>query len=381
MLDAVSATGHMAWQIGWSLILGFALAAVIQAFVRKDTISRLLPDDRPASLARAAGFGAASSSCSYAAAALARTLVRKGADFTAAMVFQIASTNLVLELGIILVLLIGWQFTAAEFAGGLVMIVVVALLFRWLVSSDVVNQARSQSERGLAGSMEGHAAMDMSMAGQGSLLRRLFSGDGWTSVSHIFVMEWAAILRDLIIGLFIAGAASVWIPAAFWQTIFASDHELLAKIIDPLIGPLVAMVTFVCSVGNVPLAAVLWNGGISFGGVISFLFADLLIVPILLIYRKYYGPAMLLRLVAIFYLASVLAGYVVEIVFGSLGLIPGGERNAQTGRTPISWNYTSILNIIFAVAAALLVIRFFSTGGRSMLSMMGGEPAAADDRD
>lgn len=374
--DAVSATGHMAWQIGWSLVLGFALAAVIQALVHKETISRLLPDDRPASLARAAGFGAASSSCSYAAVALARTLVRKGASFTAAMVFQIASTNLVLELGIILVLLIGWEFTAAEFVGGLVMIVVVALLFRRLVSADVVDGARVQSERGLSGSMEGHAAMDMSVGGSGGFLRRLLSRDGWTSVSHIFVMEWAAILRDLVIGLLIAGAASAWIPDTFWRTIFASDHPLLAKIIDPLIGPVVAMITFVCSVGNVPLAAVLWNGGISFGGVISFLFADLLIVPILLIYRKYYGKAMLVRLIGIFYVASVLAGYVVELLFGVLGLIPGGERHADTGRTPISWNYTSVLNLVFAVVAAVLVFRFFTTGGRSMLSMMGGDAEA-----
>ena len=205
------------------------------------------------------------------------------------------------------------------------MIVVVALLFRRLVGADVVDGARVQSERGLSGSMEGHAAMDMSVGGDGGFLRRLLSRDGWTSVSHIFVMEWAAILRDVVIGLLIAGAASAWIPDAFWRTIFASDHPLLAKIIDPLIGPVVAMLTFVCSVGNVPLAAVLWNGGISFGGVISFLFADLLIVPILLIYRKYYGKAMLVRLIGIFYVASVLAGYVVELLFGALGLIPGAS--------------------------------------------------------
>ncbi len=191
-------------------------------------------------------------------------------------------------------------------------------------------------------------------------------------------MEWAAILRDLVIGLFIAGAAAAWIPDAFWQGLFASGHPLLAKIIGPLLGPLVAIATFVCSVGNVPLAAVLWNGGISFGGVVSFVFADLLIVPILLIYRRYYGAKMTIKLVGIFYVAAAAAGYLVEIVFGLIGLIPQGSRRASTGTAGISWNYTTILNIIFFAIAAVLLIRFFRTGGASMLSMMNGEPAGND---
>ncbi|GAA3605631.1 permease [Microlunatus ginsengisoli] len=373
LLDALSATGHMAWQIGWSLILGFTLAAAIQALVSKEKIADVLPDDSPKTLAAAAGLGAASSSCSYAAVALARTLVGKGANFTSAIIFQLASTNLVLELGIILALLIGWQFTLAEYAGGAVMIVLVAVGFRRLVSARAVSTARDQAARGLSGSMEGHAAMDMSVSGESGFARRLLSSDGRTAVSHIFVMEWAAILRDLAIGLLIAGAASAWIPDSFWQSIFISDHPTLAKIVDPLIGPVVAMLTFVCSIGNVPLAAVLWNGGISFGGVISFLFADLLIIPILSIYRKYYGKAMMLKLLGIFYLAAVLAGYAVDLAFGTLGLVPTGERHANTGDAAISWNYTTILNIIFGAIAALLVIRFLRTGGRRMLTMMGGE--------
>src|SRR6266702_4293144 len=287
---ALSIAGSMTWEILWALILGFALSSVVQAVVRKSTIVALLGNRSAKTLAVAAGLGAASSSCSYAAVALARSLFRKGADFTAAMAFEIASTNLVVELGVILALLMGWQFTLAEFVGGPVMIVVLALLFRLFLRGRLLRQAREQAERGVAGSMEGHAAMDMSVGGDGSFLRRLLSRRGFTSVSHVCVMEWAAILRDLIGGLFIAGAIAAWVPDSFWRGFFITGHPLLAKLWGPLVGPLVAVVSFVCSIGNVPLAVVLWKGGISFGGVVAFVFADLIIAPILNIYRKYYGP-------------------------------------------------------------------------------------------
>jgi uncharacterized membrane protein YraQ (UPF0718 family) len=364
----------MTWQVTWSLILGFTLSAIIEALVRKSTIVRLLPDDRRRSLATAAGLGAASSSCSYAAVALARSLFRKGADFTAAMAFQFASTNLVIELGLILALLIGWQFTLAEFVGGPLMILFLALLFRRFLTTRLSAAAAVQAERAIAGSMEGHAAMDMSVQGEGSFWRRLASPAGITSVSHNFVMEWAAILRDLVIGLLIAGAAAAWIPDSFWQHLFFTGHPLIAKIWGPLIGPLVAVVTFVCSIGNVPLAAVLWNGGISFGGVVAFIFADLIIIPILLIYRKYYGARMAWFLFGTFYATMVAAGYVIEFVFGPLGLVPTGARHAKTGENGISWNYTTVLNIVFLLIAAALLYRFFTTGGRQMLAMMGGGP-------
>ena len=209
---ALAITGSMTWVITWALILGFGLSAVVQAVIRKATIVRLLGDDRPRTLALAAGFGAASSSCSYAAVALARSLFRQGASFTAAMAFEIASTNLVIELGVILALLMGWQFTLAEFVGGPVMIVLLAVLFRLLLRERLLREARAQADRGIAGSMEGHAAMDMSVQRPGSFASRLFSGDGYTSVAHVFVMEWAAIIRDLVIGLFIAGAIAAWVP-------------------------------------------------------------------------------------------------------------------------------------------------------------------------
>ncbi|MEV4314902.1 permease [Actinocrispum sp. NPDC049592] len=372
---ALALAGSMTWEILWALILGFLLSAVVQAVVRKSTIVRLMGDDRPRTLAVASLLGAASSSCSYAAVALARSLFRKGAHFTAAMAFEIGSTNLVVELGIIMALLMGWQFTAAEFVGGPIMIVLLAVLFRILVRERLLAKAREQAERGLAGSMEGHAAMDMSVQGEGSFWRRLFSPRGFTSVSHVFVMEWAAILRDLVIGLLIAGAIGAWVPESFWRAFFFTDHPVVSAVWGPIVGPIVAILSFVCSIGNVPLAAVLWNGGISFGGVVAFIFADLLILPILNIYRKYYGARMTLVLLGTFYAAMVGAGYLVELLFGVTGLIPG-ERSATVMNEGISWNYTTWLNIAFLTLAVVLLVRFFRSGGRDMLRMMGGSPDA-----
>jgi len=270
--DALGLAFSMTWQIAWALILGFTLSALVQAVVRRESVTRLLGDDGPKSLTAAAGLGVASSSCSYAAVALARSLFVKGANFTSAIAFQLASTNLVIELGIILVLLMGWEFAAAEYVGGVVMILALALVLRACLRPTLLEAARKQAERGVAGSMEGHAAMDMSIAEGGTIWRRLRSG-------HIFVMEWAAVFRDVALGLLIAGAIGAWVPESFWQSFFLVDHPFWAKVWGPLVGPVVAVLSFVCSIGNAPLAAVLWNGGISFGGVVSFLFADLLIVP------------------------------------------------------------------------------------------------------
>jgi uncharacterized protein len=276
---AAETAGSMSWEILWALVLGFYLSAIVEAPVKKESIGRPLGGHRPKNLAVATGLGAASSSCSYAAVALARSLFRKGADFTAAMVFEMASTNLVIELGIIMALLLGWQFTLAEFVGGPMMIILLALAFRVFISQRLIDEARSQAERGVAGRMEGHAGMDMSVGGDGPFL-------------------------------------------------FLAGHPLAAKIWGPLIGPALSLGAFVCSIGNVPLAAVLWNGGISFGGVVAFIFADLIIIPILVIYRKYYGTRMALRLFAIFYATMAAAGYIIELVFQPLGLVPS-TRNAK----------------------------------------------------
>ncbi|MBV9450010.1 MAG: permease [Streptosporangiaceae bacterium] len=374
ILHALSIAGSMTWEITWALILGFFLSAVVQAVVRRSTVVRLLGDDRPRTLALATALGAASSSCSYAAVALARALFRKGAHFTAAVALEIASTNLVIELGVILALLMGWQFTLAEFTGGPIMIVILAVLFRLFLTGRLLREARYQAERGIAGSMEGHAAMDMSIQRRGSFASRLFSREGFASVSHVFVMEWAAIIRDLVIGLLVAGVIAAWVPDSFWRSFFFAGHPLAAKLWGPLIGPLVAIISFVCSIGNVPLAAVLWKGGISFGGVVAFIFADLIIAPILNIYRKYYGPRMAAFLLGTFYLAMVAAGYVIELVFGGLGLVPG-RATAKIPDQGVSLDYTTWLNIVFLIVAAALIANFVRTGGIPMLKMMGGPPS------
>ena len=366
--QALFTSFSMLWEILWPLILGFTLSGIVQAVVSHRAMAKTLGCDGPRCLTFATLFGIASSSCSYAAVALARSIFLKGASFTAAIVFELASTNLVIELGIILVVLMGWQFMAAEFVGGILMVIFIALLFRLTLTSRLVQMAKTHAEKGLMGRMEGHAAMDMSVSG-GSFFSRLLSGRGFTAVSQYFVMDWASVWVDIVLGLLIAGALATWVPNSFWQAFFFTSNPTLAKIEGPLVGPLVAIVSFVCSVGNVPLAAVLWRGGISFGGVVSFIFADLITLPVLDIYRKYYGWKVMGYILLTFYITMAAAGYVVEFLFQALGIIPQ-DRKVVAITEGIQWNYTSVLNIIFLVLAAILVIRFIRTGGIPMLRMM-----------
>ncbi len=375
LLDALSFAFGMFWEILWALILGFALSGVVQAVVSKQEMRHLLPDNSPRSLARATALGAASSSCSYAAVALARSLFRKGADFTAAMAFQFASTNLVVELGIIMALILGWQFTLGEFVGGPLMIVLLAVVFRLFLSRRLVEEAGAHAERGLLGRMEGHAEMDMSVHGEGSWWRRLRTPEGLTATSTYFVMDWAAIWIDIAGGLLIAGALAAWVPNSWWQSLFLEHHSTLAKFWGPVIGPFVAVISFVCSIGNVPLAAVLWNGGISFGGVLAFIFADLIVLPILDIYRKYYGWRMAGFLLASFYATMVAAGLIVEFLFQGLGLVRT-ERNAKIVEAHVTWNYTTVLNIIFLALAATLLWRYFRRGGGMAMLRAMNKPGA-----
>jgi hypothetical protein len=367
---ALSFSFGMTWEILWALIFGFGLSAVVQAVVSKRELQKLLGDDSAKTVAVATALGAASSSCSYAAVALARALFRKGASFTAAMAFEIASTNLVIELGIVMGLLLGWEFVVGEFIGGPLIIVFVAVLFRLFLKQKLVDEARREADKQQRGSMEGHAGMDMAAEGEGGWLRRLLSPAGFTSTADYFVMDWAAVVRDIAGGLLIAGALAAWVPDSFWRSLFLEHHGTLGKLWGPLIGPAVAMLSFVCSIGNVPLAAVLWNGGISFGGVIAFVFADLLILPILNIYRRYYGWKMAGVILVTFYAAMVAAGIVVEFLFAGIG-IERHARNAKVVMAHVSWNYTTYLNVVFLIVAAALLWRYFRRGGGwRMLKMM-----------
>jgi uncharacterized membrane protein YraQ (UPF0718 family) len=378
IVDALSFSFGMLWAILWALILGFALSAVVQAVVSKREMQRLLPDDSPHTLVRATLLGAASSSCSYAAVALARSLFRRAADFTAAMAFEIASTNLVAELAIVIALLLGWEFVLGEFVGGPLMIVLLAIVFRAFLRRRWVEEARAQANRGLVGLMEGHAEMDMSAGGTGTWWQRLRTPQGFTATADYFVADWAAIWRDIALGLLVTGALAAWVPDSFWQSLFLTDHPTAAKFWGPVIGPVVAIISFVCSVGNVPLAAVLWNGGISFGGVIAFIYGDLIILPILNIYRKYYGLRMAAFLLGSFYAVMVLAGLGVELLFEAIGIEPT-TRDAKVTEASVTWNYTTYLNIVFLSLAAVLVWRYFRRGGGLAMLRMMNEPAHAHD--
>lgn len=358
----------MGWEILWGLILGFTLSAVVDVLVSKSELQKLLPDDSPASITRASLLGAASSSCSYAAVAIARSIFRKGGNFTAAMAFQFASTNLVIELGVLLVVLLGWAFGAAEFVGGPIMIAVLVLTFRFFLGPARIEAARRQADKGLKGRMEGHAGM-ATMAKQGSWRQRLSSAEGWTAISHYFVMNWSMLWKDIAVGLVISGTLGALVPAAFWHAAFLTNDPLLAKFWGPVIGPLIAIASFTCSIGNVPLAAVLWNGGISFGGVVAFIFGDLIILPILNIYRKYYGARMSLFLFVTFYAAMVVAALTVEFLFSVFGWVPV-TRSADVGHAAFSLNYTTVLNILALLLAGWLYARYRRTGGPQMMKAM-----------
>ncbi|HEX4182650.1 MAG TPA: permease [Caulobacteraceae bacterium] len=368
IFEALRMAAVMGWEILWALILGFLVSGAIQAVVSHSEMARLLPDDHAGSIAKATALGAASSSCSYAAVAIGRSIFRKGGNFTAAMAFQFASTNLVVELGLILAILLGWRFTAATWGGGLVMIVLTTVLLRVVMRRPLIEEARANADLGLAGRMEGHADMDMSVT-EGPIWKRLLSSNGFTATAHYFWMDWASLWFDIGLGLLIAGAVAAWVPHDVWGKVFATSNPALSKALGPLIGPLIGVVTFVCSIGNVPLAAVLWNGGASFGGVIAFIFADLIVLPILDIYRRYYGLKVAAVLFVVFYAAMALAGYVVELLFGWFHLVPQA-RNAVIMQEGISWNYTTWLNIGFLVLAGVLFRRFLTTGGLEMLRLM-----------
>ena len=368
LVEALRMAFIMLWQIFWGLCLGFLFSAIVERLVSKGEMSKLLPDSGPRSIAVASGLGAASSSCSYAAVAMARSMVRKGADFTAAMAFQLAATNLVLELGVLLIALLGWQFGLAEFIGGPIMIVLLVLLYRVALKKDSEKAALAQAKRNVPGTMEGHAQMSMSPK-KGHWRDRLLSRQGWIAVSHGFVMNWTMLWKDILAGVLVAGALSVWVPRGVWQFLFLTGHPSAAAIWGAFLGPLIAMASFTCSVGNIPFAAVLWQGGISFGGVIAFIFGDLIIPPILNIYRKYYGTRMALFILVTFYAVMVASALLVEGLFALMHQIPHGVRHGLAEQS-IRLNYTTVLDVLFGVLTAVLLGIFLTTEGPKMMREM-----------
>ena len=363
----------MFWETLWALVLGFALSGAVQAFVSRTEMQRALGDHRPGTLARTSFFGVISSSCSYASSALAKTLFSRGADFTAALVFMVASTNLVVELGIVLWLLIGWQFALAEFVGGAIMIVLLGLVVPRLIPATWISDARTRLNSGTDPAANGAASTadhvhdhadggdEISDDGESRevepLRRRLRSRKGWGDASGYTISDLSMLRKELVIGFVVAGFLAALVPNDFWRSLFLTGHGFWSSLENVVLGPFLAIISFVCSVGNVPLAAALWQGGISFGGVVSFVFADLITLPLLSIYRKYYGTAITLRILGIFWAVMSIGGLAVEYVF-RLVRIPEPARPTMIIHTGFQWNYTSVLNIV-ALAAFAAIYRLY----------------------
>jgi len=341
---------QMAWEVWWALVLGFLLSGIVQAWVPRTRMQEALGGRGPGTVALATGLGAASSSCSYAAVAIAKSIFQKGGSFVAAMAFQFASTNLVFELGIVLWIFIGWRFTVAELVGGLLLIVLMWLGLRLFVSRQAEERAREQALAADAGHHHHHHGHSSG----GSA--RLLSLDAWSEVAHNFRGDFQMLWKEITAGFLIAGFIAL-LPMDVFNSLFLTDTgggwQLLENVV---VGPLVAVLSFVCSVGNVPLAAVLWAGGISFAGVISFIYADLIIVPLVLVYRRYYGGRLTAQLVAIMFAAMVASALAVDGIFSAAGLIPKHRPSIDSiAARGISWNYTTALDIVFTLVAAGLI--------------------------
>jgi uncharacterized membrane protein YraQ (UPF0718 family)/YHS domain-containing protein len=348
----------MFWETLWPLVLGFGLSGAVQAFVPREQMERVMGDHRLASVFRASGLGMVSSSCSYAATAMAKSLFQKGADFVAAMVFMFASTNLVVELGVVLIALMGWRFAAAEFIGGSIMIVLLALTGGFVLRGALVERARKRLQDGIAAGHDHLAASGVSEERQAELehtpwSQKLRSKAAWADAASYSMADITMLRTELVIGYVVAGFLAVLVPTRVWNDVFLSGHGFWTSLENVVVGPFIAFISFVCSIGNIPMAAALWHGGISFGGVVSFIFADLIALPLVLIYRKYYGGRLTLRLFIWFYVVMAAAGLIVEGLFSVTGGIPASRpKNIVT--THFQWNYTTFLNIAAIAAFAAL---------------------------
>jgi uncharacterized membrane protein YraQ (UPF0718 family) len=353
MSDVLSKIGEglsnaflMAWEVWWALVLGFAISAIVQAWVPRERIQGALGGAGPRSIVLATGLGAASSSCSYAAIAIAKSLFQKGASAASALAFQFASTNLVFELGLVIWVLIGWQFTLAEFVGGIVLIVVMTSLLRLFVSKRLEEHAREHAQEADAGHQHHSAGTQL------TLRQRVTSIEAWSDVAHNFRNDWTMLWKEITIGFFLAGFIGLLGNDFFNGLFIRHASPALRTVENVVLGPIVAMLSFVCSVGNIPLAAVLWTGGISFAGVLAFIFADLIVIPIILAYRKYYGTKFALRITALMFVTIVISALIVDALFGGLGLIPHVRptRGDIFGSVKVDYKlFTNILGVaIFA---------------------------------
>ncbi len=345
----------MFWATLWALVLGFALSGAVQAFVSRGEMQRALGDHRPVTLGRASVLGVISSSCSYASSALAKSLFARGADFTASLVFMIASTNLVVELGIVLWLLLGWQFALAEFVGGAIMIALLGVVLPRVLPVHAIEQARARLSDDTHDDPAAHAPADEPRHERSSA--RLRSRRRWGDASGYTVSDLTMLRKELVIGFVIAGYLAALVPTEFWRSIFLTGHGFWSSLENAVLGPVLAIISFVCSIGNVPLAAALWQGGIGFGGVVAFVFADLITLPLLAIYRKYFGTGLTIRILVAFWAAMALAGLTVEYSFRAVG-IRQPARPDEIVHSGIEWNYTTVLNIVALLGFAVLYLLY-----------------------
>jgi uncharacterized membrane protein YraQ (UPF0718 family)/YHS domain-containing protein len=345
----------MFWETLWALVLGFTLSGAVQAFVSRHEMQRALGDHQPTTIVRAGVFGMISSSCSYAASALAKTLFARGADFTASQAFMFASTNLVVELGVVLWLLIGWQFALAEFAGGVLMIALLRVVLPRAVPAVLVESVRSRLAASANNGESPAGGADPAADTSHSWRERARSVAGWRDAAGYTIGDLTMLRRELVIGFVVAGFADAAVPVRFWRSLFVTGHGFASAVENVVLGPFLAIISFVCSIGNVPLAAALWASGITFGGVVAFVFADLITLPLLLIYRKYYGTQLTLRLLAVFWSTMSLAGLAIDYLFRALSIAPGSRpRHGDIGRDVWGFNYTTVLD--FVALAGLLAL-------------------------
>lgn len=345
ILEGLEQSLLMAYEVWWALVLGFAISGIVQAWVPRERIETTLSGNGPKPVAWATGLGAASSSCSYAAIAIAKSLFQKGASATTALAFQFASTNLVWELGLVLWVLIGWQFALAEYVGGVILIVLMAALLRLFVSPRLEEQARRHAQEAQEGHVHEHGA-DGEAANGPSWRQRLLSVSAWTEVAHNFLSDWKMLWKEISIGFLLAGFIGL-LGNDFFNVLFVTDAPPVVRTIENvLVGPLIAILSFVCSVGNVPLAAVLWSGGISFAGVIAFIFADLIVLTIVAVYVKYYGWPFALRISALMFVTMVIAALIVDLIFGLAGLIPETRPTRNDIFGSVQLDYKLALNLL-----------------------------------
>ncbi len=361
----------MFWETLWPLILGFGLSGAVQSFVSRGSMQSAMGDHRSASITRASLYGMVSSSCSYAASAMAKSIFVKGADFIAVCVFMFASTNLVVELGIVLVVLMGWQFAVSEFVGGIIMIVLLTVVGGLWLRGRLVTEARGRLTADQSGG-HGHGPVEDESLQRQPWSVKLRSTAGWADAATYTMADLTMLRKELVIGYTVAGFLAVAVPARVWNVVFLHGHGFWTSLENVVVGPFIAIISFVCSIGNVPLAASLWAGGISFGGVISFIFADLITFPLLLIYRRYYGARLTLRMLAVFWGVMSAAGLITEGIFGAAGLIPT-SRPAEVAPAHFSWNYTTYLNLVFLALFGLLYWTY-----RSRQRLGGGRGYAID---